>query len=163
MKKYLQVILIVIVSALYSCVSRQQPDYIPATPIITAQNNGQSWSALLTDTLQNDSLILHAQWKRELLRIKFPMPGQNNYTLNAGDVKYFIFDNQGKISQTFKIDPTYQSTVTKLIVNTVSSINKYISGQFKARFVIDSTGINTDTVGVDTVTFTQGQFVAPYK
>ena len=92
------------------------------------------------------------------------MPGQNNYILTPADVKYFNFDVTGnKVTKTFKLDPTYQNTVTNLVVNTVSSINKYVTGQFKLRLIIDSLGINTDTAGIDTVTFTRGQFIAPYK
>jgi hypothetical protein len=164
MKKYISVILFAIVPLFYSCVGRQQPDYVPASPVMTALNNGQNWETVLTDTLQNDSIILHARWKRDLLRIKFPMPGQTSYNLTAADVKYFNFDVTGsKVTKTFKLDPTYQNTVTNLVVNTVSPINKYVSGQFKLRLVIDSLGINTDTSGIDTVTFTHGQFIAPYK
>jgi hypothetical protein len=164
MKKFVPAILFAIVPFFYSCVSRQQPDYTQAVPVMTAQNNAQNWQTELTDTLQNDSIILHAQWKRDLLRIKFPMPGQNSYNLTPTDVKYFIFDVTGKkITRTFKLDPTYQNTVTNLVVNTVSSINKYVSGQFKLRLVLDTLVINTDTAGIDTFTFTRGQFIAPYK
>ena len=80
-----------------------------------------------------------------------------------GNAQYFIFDNNGKVTNTFKLDPSYSNTVTSSVNNTVSAINKYVTGQFSARFIIDSTGINTDTLSFSTVTFANGRFIAAYK
>ena len=162
MKKYLPVLLFALVPMFYSCVSRQSPNYATVTSSINATNNGAAWSATLTDSLLNDTLILHAQLKRDLLRIKFPL-SVPSYSLISGNAQYFIFDNSGKVTNTFKLDPTYANSVTGIVNNTVSSINKYVTGQFKARFIVDSTGINTDTLDADTVTFTNGKFTAAYK
>ena len=163
MKKIFTPILFVVFTSLfYSCVSRQEPNYVQVASSISATNNGAAWSATLTDTLLNDTLTLHALLKRDLLRIKLPV-ASSSYNLVAGNAQYFIFDNLGNITNTFKLDPTYTNTVTSIVNNTVNSINKYFTGQFKARFIIDSTGINTDTLSFNTVTFINGQFVAAYK
>jgi len=162
MKKYIPVLLFVIVPLFYSCVSRQQPDYIPVSSAIAALNNGQNWTAPLTDTLTNDTMVLHAQWKHEIFRIKFPVTDAA-YALTGNGDQYFITNNSGTVTKTFKLDKNYSNTVTSIQNVTVNSLNKYVSGQFKMRFVIDSTGINTDTTGTDTVTFTNGRFNAAYK
>jgi len=81
---------------------------------INATNNGQPWTAVLTDTLVNDTMILHAQWKHELFRIKFPVGG-SNYTLTSSNAQYFNFDNSGKVSKTFKLDASYPSSVTGIV------------------------------------------------
>jgi hypothetical protein len=164
MKKYIPFVLFAIVPLFYSCASNDEPDYAPPIPFITAQINSEKWVSILTDTLQNDSIILHAKYKRDFLRIKFPLSAQSSYTLLPGDVKYFTYDiSDTKVTKTFKLDPAYQGIVSNLVVNTVSPIHKYVTGQFNLRLIIDTAGINTDTTGTNTVTFTRGQFVAPYN
>jgi len=162
MKKYLPILFFALVPVFYSCVSRQEPNYAPVTSSISATNNNAAWSATLTDTLLNDTLTLHALLKRDLLRIKLPVMS-SSYNLVPGNAQYFIFDNNGKVTNTFKLDPSYSNTVTSIVNNTVSAINKYVTGQFSARFIIDSTGINTDTLSFSTVTFANGRFIAAYK
>jgi hypothetical protein len=161
MKKHL-FLLIASVCLCYSCVSRQEPNYTTVTSAISATNNGEAWSATLTDTLLNDTLTLHALVVRNLLRIKFPIT-LSRYNLLPGNAQYFIFDDSGNITNTFKLDPSYTNTVTNIVNNTISSINKYTTGQFNARFIINSTGINTGILSYDTVTFINGKFTAAYK
>ena len=162
MKKYLPILLFAVIPLYYSCVSREEANYTTVNSSINAINNGAAWSATLTDTLLNDTLTLHAQAKRYLLRMKFPVAG-SSYNLMPGNAQYFIFDNSGNVTNTFKLDATYPNSINSIVNNTVSSINKYFTGQFKSRFIIDSTGINTVTLAFDTVTFTNGKFTAAYK
>jgi len=163
MKKLITPLLLFILAFnLYSCISRQSPDYATVTSSINAVENGTGWSATLTDSLLNDTLAMHAQAKRYLLRIKFPLSA-SNYNLASGNAQYFIFNNSGNITNTFKLDPTFANTVTGIVNNTVNSNNKYATGQFKVRFIVDSTGVNTDSLTYSTVTFTNGQFTADYK
>lgn len=162
MKKYIPVLLFTIIPLFYSCVGREQPDYVPVSNAIAALNNGQNWTAPLTDTLTNDTMVLHAEWKHEIFRIKFPVTS-SAFALAGNGNQYFITDNSGKVTKTFMLDKNYSNTLTSVQNVTVNSLNKYVSGQFKMRFVIDSTGINTDTTGIDTVTLTNGRFTATYK
>ena len=162
MRKYIPVLLFTIIPLFYSCVSNDQPNYTLVFPAISALNNGQNWNVTLTDTFKNDTMVLHAQWKHEIFRIKFPVTS-SAFTLTGNGDQYFNTDNSGNITKTFKLDKNYANTVTAIQNVTVNPLNKYVSGQFKMRFVIDSTGINTDTTGTDTVTFTNGRFNATYK
>jgi hypothetical protein len=163
MKKFFTpLLLFVLYCGFYACVSPDSPNYSTVSSSITANENGTGWSATLTDSLLNDTLAMHAQAKRYLLKIKFPLSA-SNYNLASGNAQYFIFNNSGNITNTFKLDPTYANTVTGIVNNTVNSNNKYATGQFKARFIVDSTGVNTDSLTYSTVTFTNGQFTADYK
>lgn len=162
MKKIVPVILFALVPLFYSCVGREQADYNPAQASISAINNGQNWTAALTDTLLNDTLTLHAQWKHDLLRLKFPVSA-SNYPVAFNNGHYFTTGNTGQVTQTYKLDVNYPNTVNSIVNNTVSSINKYVTGQFKLRFIIDPLANNTDTTGIDTITLINGQFTAPYK
>lgn len=162
MKKYIPVLLLVVIPLFYSCISRESPDYATVTSGIAANNNGEAWTAELTDTLVNDTMILHAQWKHELFRVKFPVTS-SSYTLTANNAQYFNFDNSGKVSRTYNLDLSYPNTISSIVSNTVNPNNKYVTGQFKARFVLDTLANNTDTSGFDTVTLVNGRFTAAYK
>jgi hypothetical protein len=162
MKKYIPILLFIIIPLFYSCVSSDQPNYAHVFSSITALNNGQNWTVNLTDTLTKDTMVLHAQWKHEIFRIKFPVTS-SAFALTGNGDQYFNTDNSGNITKTFKLDKNYANTVTSIQNVTVNSLNKYVTGQFKMRFVIDPTGINTDTTGTDTVTLTNGRFTATYK
>ena len=163
MKKYLPILLLFVIPFYYSCVGNDGPNYSDVASSIYANNNGTGWSASLFDTLKNDTLTLHARTKLQLLRLQFPVSG-SSYNLTVANGQYFNYDNTGtNIIKTFKLDPSYPNTVTAIANNTVNSINEYVTGQFKSRFVIDSAGVNTVTLAFDTVTFSNGQFTAAYK
>ena len=74
MKKYITILLLTLLPLFYSCIGKNdQADFTAVSPAISAVNNGVNWSAFLTDTIANDSLVLYAQTKLSLLRIKVPI------------------------------------------------------------------------------------------
>jgi len=162
MKRNIFILLFAIVPFYYSCVSRESPNYATVISSIGATDNGSAFTAILTDTLSNDTMTLHARSKLILLRLTFPVSA-SSYNLATSNGQYYNYDNSGKVVKTFKLDAGYPNMVTGIVNNTTSSINKYVTGQFKARFILDTTVMNTDTSGTDTVTLTNGSFIAPYK
>jgi hypothetical protein len=163
MKKYLPILLLFVIPFYYSCVGNDGPNYSDVASSIYGTNNGTGWSASLFDTLKNDTLTLHARTKLQLLRLQFPVSG-SSYNLTVANGQYFNYDNTGtNIIKTFKLDPSYPNTVTAIANNTVNSINEYVTGQFNVRFILDTAVKTNDTIGVNTVTLTNGHFTAVYK
>jgi hypothetical protein len=164
MKKFLTpLLLFVLACSFYSCAGKDGPNYSDVFPSIIATNNGIAWAPTLTDTLKNDTLTLHARLKPELLRLEFPVSGAN-YTLAERNAQYYTYDNTGtNITKTFKLDPSYPNAVTGIVNNTTNALNKYVTGRFNVRFILDTSVKTNDTTGTNTVTIVNGSFTAVYK
>jgi hypothetical protein len=160
MKKYIAFLVVAILPFYYSCINdnvQPQPGSVTVTPGISAVNNGAEWKAVLLDTISHDSLELYAVSKTNILKIKFPDSISSTNELLGKKGSYYIRDNSGTITKTFKLDDTYINSVSVQL----NSINKSITGGFNLRFVIDPSVAGTNTTGLDTVTFTNGYFIVP--